>query len=140
LSKGRSLFDTVRTEGQGFDKRVAILVTPGLTRGPAFPDVSPMEREKQGGWVYIMADRYRGTMYVGVTSHLVARIYQHRSGFGSDFCARYGLTRLVWAERGDDISGCIEHEKRLKRWRRQCKFELIERGNPDWRDLSDLIV
>ncbi|WP_188447867.1 GIY-YIG nuclease family protein [Sphingomonas psychrolutea] len=99
-----------------------------------------MGRERQGGWVYIMTDRYRGTMYVGVTAHLAARVHQHRSGDGSDFCARYGLVRLVWAERGDDIVSCIEQEKRLKRWRRQWKFELIERGNPDWRDLFDLLV
>jgi len=98
-----------------------------------------MEREQRGGWVYIMADRYRGTMYVGVTSHPAARIHQHRSGTGSDsdFCARYGLVRLVWAE---DIADCIEHEKRLKRWRRQWKFELIERDNPDWEDMFDRLV
>jgi putative endonuclease len=99
-----------------------------------------MDRERHGGWVYIMADRYRGAMYVGVTAHLAARVYQHRSGQGSDFCARYGLLRLVWAERGSDIATCIAHEKRLKRWRRQWKFELIERGNPDWRDLADLLA
>ena len=99
-----------------------------------------MERDGTGGWIYIMADRYRGTMYVGVTADLAARIYQHRSGSGSDFCARYGLTRLVWAERGDDILSCIAQEKRIKRWRREWKFELIERGNPDWRDLFDTIV
>ena len=96
-----------------------------------------MKRERQGGWVYIMADRYRGTIYVGVTSHLAARIHQHRSGDGSDFCARCGLTRLVWAERGEVIIDCIAHEKRLKRWRRQWKFDLIEQGNPDWQDLFD---
>ncbi len=99
-----------------------------------------MERERQGGWVYIMADRYRGTIYVGVTSHLAARVHQHRSGDGSDFCARYGLVRLVWAEQGNDIATCIAHEKRLKRWRRQWKFDLIERGNPNWRDLFDALV
>ena len=99
-----------------------------------------MERARQGGWVYIMADRYRGTMYVGVPSHLAARIHQHRSGEGSDFCARYGLGRLVWAERGDDIASCIAHEKRLKRWHRQWKFDLIERGNPDWQDMFDLLA
>jgi putative endonuclease len=99
-----------------------------------------MDRERHGGWVYIMADRYRGTMYVGVTSDLAARIHQHRSGLGSDFCARYGLSRLVWAERGDDIADCITHEKRLKRWRRQWKFELIERANPEWNDLFDRLA
>ncbi len=99
-----------------------------------------MERAPQGGWVYIMADRYRGTMYVGVSSDLAKRINQHRSGDGSDFCARYGVHRLVWAERGDDIVSCIEHEKRLRRWRREWKFELIERGNPEWLDLFDTLI
>ncbi len=87
-----------------------------------------------------MADRYRGTMYVGVTAQLPARIRHHRDGDGSDFCKRYGLDRLVWAERGEDIASCIEHEKRLKRWRRDWKFALIERDNPDWRDLSDIYI
>ncbi|PHQ64328.1 MAG: excinuclease ABC subunit C [Sphingobium sp.] len=99
-----------------------------------------MERTQRGGWVYIMADRYRGTVYVGVTSDLTTRVHQHRSGDGSDFCARYNLHRLVWAERGDDILTCIEHEKRLKRWRRQWKFDLIEKGNPDWRDMFAMLV
>ena len=84
-----------------------------------------------------MADRYRGTMYVGVTSDLPKRVHQHREATGSDFCARYGLKHLVWAERGDDIELCIAHEKRLKRWHRQWKFDLIERGNPDWDDLFE---
>ena len=91
-----------------------------------------------GGWVYIMADRYRGTMYVGVTADIATRVHQHRAGDGSDFCVRYGLDRLVWAERSEDIAACIAHEKRVKRWRREWKFALIERGNPEWRDLSGL--
>jgi putative endonuclease len=95
---------------------------------------------QRGGWVYIMADRYRGTMYVGVTADLSARVLQHRRGEGSDFCKRYGLLRLVWAEHGEDIVTCIEHEKRLKRWRRDWKFTLIERANPDWRDMSDGLI
>lgn len=99
-----------------------------------------MGAEENGGWVYIMADVYRGTMYVGVTAYLAERITQHREGRGSDFCARYGLTRLVWAERGHDIHACIEQEKRIKRWRREWKFELIERANPDWDDLFDTLV
>ncbi|MDQ4419467.1 GIY-YIG nuclease family protein [Sphingobium sp. DEHP117] len=99
-----------------------------------------MRDTKQGGWVYMMADRYRGTLYVGVTSDLPARIYQHRSGTGSYFCAKYGLSRLVWAAHGEDIVSCIAQEKRIKRWRRQWKFDLIERGNPEWRDLFDLLA
>ena len=96
-----------------------------------------MDGEGKGGWVYMMANRYRGTIYVGVTADLLARVHQHRTGTGSDFCARYGLVHLVWAERGEDIGACIAQEKRVKRWRRAWKFELIERDNPDWRDLCD---
>lgn len=87
-----------------------------------------------------MADRYRGTIYVGVTADLSARVTQHRQGTGSDFCQRYGLHRLVWAEHGDSIEACIAHEKRLKRWRREWKSALVERANPDWSDLSDLLA
>jgi putative endonuclease len=99
-----------------------------------------MDRERKGGWVYMMADRYRGTTYVGVTSDLAARIHQHREGRGSGFCERYGLKRLVWAERGDTIEDCITHEKRVKRWRREWKFALVEKANPDWLDLFDQLA
>jgi putative endonuclease len=99
-----------------------------------------MDRESRGGWVYIMADRYRGTMYVGVTSHLAARADQHATGEGAEFCRRYGLTRLVWAEGSEDIGNCIAHEKRLKRWRREWKFALVERANPDWLDLFNQLA
>lgn len=96
-----------------------------------------MDRARKGGWVYMMANRYRGTIYVGVTADIGRRVVQHREGSGSDFCARHGLDRLVWAERGADITDCIAHEKRLKRWARHWKFDLIERANPDWVDLFD---
>lgn len=99
-----------------------------------------MDREDTGGWVYIMADRYRGTMYVGVTADLALRISEHRAGTGSDFCARYGLKRLVWAERFDRIDNAIANEKRVKRWQRQWKIELIEKANPDWDDLFDSLI
>ena len=96
-----------------------------------------MDQEQGGGWVYIMANRYRGTIYVGVTSDLAARIAQHRDGKGSAFCAEHGVMRLVWAEFMEPIDEAIAHEKRLKRWRREWKFSLIEKNNPDWRDLFD---
>jgi putative endonuclease len=99
-----------------------------------------MDRERHGGWVYIMANRYRGALYVGVTSDLARRVAQHRGGTGSDYCTRRGLTRLVWTERGDAIETCIAHEKRLKRWRRDWKFALIEQANPDWEDLLDHLI
>jgi putative endonuclease len=99
-----------------------------------------MDRENMGDWVYMMANRYRGGIYVGVTSDLAARIHQHRTGTGSDYCARRDLSKLVWAEHSDSIVSCIAHEKRLKRWRREWKFALIERENPDWTDLYDLLA
>jgi len=88
----------------------------------------------------MMAVRYRETIYVGVTSDLMARVNLHREGEGSKFCARYGLRKLVWAEHFANIDEAITFEKRLKRWRRQWKFDLIEKMNPDWDDLFDQLV
>ena len=88
-----------------------------------------------GGWVYIMANRYRGGMYVGVTSDLQARVWQHRTGAGSQHVAESGKTLLVYAERHEDIEAAILREKRTKRWRREWKFALIEESNPEWHDL-----
>ena len=89
----------------------------------------------KGGWVYIMANRYRGGMYVGVTADLVRRVSQHRAGEGSQHVADFGKTRLVFSERHEEIVPTIAREKRLKKWRREWKFALIEAANPDWRDL-----
>ncbi len=113
---------------------------PGLDPGSRFFFPRDMAKEMRGGWVYIMADRYRGATYVGVTADLATRIHQHCTGGGSIHCSKYKLDRLVWAERGDDILACIAQEKRMKRWHRDWKFDLIERANPDWRDLSAMIV
>ena len=87
-----------------------------------------------------MAGRYRGTMYVGVTADLAARIHQHRTGAGPDFCKLYALGRLVWAGHMPSITDAIAHEKRVKRWRREWKFALIEETNPEWRNLADHMV
>lgn len=92
-----------------------------------------------GGWIYIMADRYRGTLYIGVTSDLAARVWAHRQGRGSRFCARYGLTRLVYAEPAPTIEEAIAREKAVKNWNRAWKIELIETANPDWNDLFETI-
>ena len=87
-----------------------------------------------------MTNRYRGTLYVGVTSNLPARIHQHRCGTGSDFCTRYGLSRLVWAEHGEDIAACLQSEKRLKCWRRDGSSTYSNAENPEWRDMFDLLA
>lgn len=92
-----------------------------------------------GGWVYIMADRYRGTLYIGVTGNIAARVVAHREGRGSSFCRRYNLTRLVYAEEAPTIDEAIAREKAMKKWNRAWKIELIEQANPDWRDLFETI-
>ena len=94
----------------------------------------------KGGWVYIMADRYRGTLYIGVSSNLAARVWAHKEGRGSKFCARHGLTKLVYADPAPTIYEAIAREKAMKKWNRVWKIELIERANPDWHDLYDRIL
>jgi putative endonuclease len=91
----------------------------------------------KGGWVYILANRYRGAMYVGVTAQLSRRIYDHRTGQGSQHASHRDTLKLVWAGHMPSILDAITHEKRLKRWRREWKFALIEEANPDWLDLYD---
>ena len=85
---------------------------------------------------YMLANHKSGTIYVGSTSDLPSRLTQHRSGEGSKFTARYDVHRLVWFERHDLIVAAIHRERRLKTWSRRWKIELIEKTNPDWRDLS----
>ena len=92
-----------------------------------------------GGWVYIMTNRAYGVLYVGVTSSLPHRTMQHRDGNGSEFCRRYGLDRLVYAERHATIIDAITREKAMKAWKREWKVRLIESINPQWQDLFDTL-
>ena len=89
----------------------------------------------KGGWVYILASRYRGTLYVGVTADLARRMWEHRNGAGSEFVQEYAVHRLVYVEQHARIDDAIVREKRLKRWKRDWKIRLIEEQNPDWNDL-----
>ena len=84
-----------------------------------------------------MANRPHGTLYVGVTNDIARRAWEHRHGTGSVFTSRYGLTRLVYAERHQDIATAINRETRIKSWPRSWKVELIETINPEWEDLFD---
>ena len=93
---------------------------------------------QKGGWVYIMANRYRGGMYVGVTSDLIRRAHLHREGEGSKHVTDFGKTRLVYSERHEDITAAIAREKLVKKWKREWKFALIEADNPDWKDMWDV--
>jgi putative endonuclease len=88
-----------------------------------------------GGWVYMMSNRPFGTLYVGVTSDLARRVWEHKRGMGSKFTSRYHLTRLVYAERHEDIRDAIRRETRFKHWPRLWKLNLIEGQNTLWDDL-----
>ena len=90
--------------------------------------------------VYMLASGVRGTLYIGVTSELTRRIWEHREGVGSSFCRKYGVTRLVWYEPHDDMTVAIQREKSLKRYLRDWKINLIERENPHWDDLYDTLL
>jgi len=88
-------------------------------------------------YVYILASKRNGTLYVGVTGDLLKRVRQHRLGLVPGFTKRYGVRMLVWFERHEDAREAILREKRTKEWKRRWKLELIERSNPTWRDLFD---
>lgn len=85
--------------------------------------------------VYILDSRRNGTLYVGVTSNLLRRIWEHKADSVYGFTSRYGVHTLVWYEVHETMSSAISREENIKRWNRRWKLELIERLNPDWRDL-----
>ena len=87
--------------------------------------------------VYILASDRNGTPYVGVTSDLPKRIWEHRNGVAEGFTKKFGVHRLVYAESHDTMEAAILREKRVKEWKRAWKIELIEKANPQWRDLYD---
>ena len=92
-----------------------------------------------GGWTYILTNKPNGILYVGVTSDLARRIWEHREGLADGFTKRHGLKRLVYVERHDEIVRAIQREKNLKHWSRAWKVRLILAENPEWNDLYDLI-
>ncbi|EFG2587297.1 GIY-YIG nuclease family protein [Escherichia coli] len=88
------------------------------------------------GYVYLLASQKNGTLYLGVTSDLPGRLYQHQTGTGSKFAARYGVVRLVWFDEYELVTEAIRREKIMKKWPRQWKINLIEQNNPEWQDIS----
>jgi putative endonuclease len=85
--------------------------------------------------VYLLASRPRGTLYVGVTSNLVQRVWQHKEGLADGFTRKYEVKTLVWFEATESIEAAIAREKQIKNWKREWKVALIEKENPGWRDL-----
>jgi putative endonuclease len=92
------------------------------------------------GFVYIMTNKPQGSLYIGVTSDIVKRVYEHKNGFLEGFTEKYHLKNLVYFEIFDDIEEAIKREKQLKNWHRDWKIELIEKQNQQWCDLYERII
>jgi putative endonuclease len=90
-------------------------------------------------YVYLLASRKHGTLYIGVTNDLIRRVYEHRSKVVDGFTRRYDVDKLVWFEVYDDVLSAIAREKELKKWRRDWKIRLIEEQNPNWMDLYPVL-
>ena len=90
--------------------------------------------------VYMLANKRNGTLYIGVTSDLVKRIWQHKNNMVEGFTKRYGVHQLVWYELHENMQSALEREKRMKGWKRKWKLKFIESMNPNWRDLYHTIV
>jgi len=95
---------------------------------------------RMSGWVYIMANKPRGTLYIGVTNDLARRVHEHREGLVEGFTKTQGLKRLVWFEEHATMPLAIQREKNLKRWIRKWKLKLVEGMNPKWEDLWERIA
>jgi len=94
----------------------------------------------KSGFVYILASKRNGTLYIGVTSNLIQRIWQHKNHSVEGFTATHAVTQLVYFEQYDDINEALAREKQLKNWTRKWKQDLIEKENPYWRDLYESIL
>lgn len=88
-------------------------------------------------YVYILASQRNGTLYIGVTSNLIKRVWEHRNKLADGFTKKYGITKLVYYEQYNDPENAIKREKRLKKYTRKWKLNLIEKINPDWKDLYE---
>jgi putative endonuclease len=93
-----------------------------------------------GGFVYLMASKKRGTIYVGVTSDIARRVWEHKNDLLPGFTKTYQVHDLVYYEVGDSIEGCIQRERAIKHWPRRWKVELIESRNPEWDDLYPTLI
>lgn len=91
-------------------------------------------------FVYILASKPRGTLYVGVTNNLIRRVFEHKNKLIEGFTEQYDVNLLVWYESSESIESAIAYEKKLKRWRREWKIEMIEEQNPEWVDLYQQII
>ena len=101
----------------------------------SFPRRRESKKAMQQYYVYIMASKKHGTLYIGVTNDIIKRVYQHKNDLLEGFSKKYATHNLVYYEIHGDIINAIQREKRLKKWERQWKINLIEKDNPEWKDL-----
>jgi putative endonuclease len=123
---------TVRTDARSI-ARLLSLVIPGRRNAPSPESIPPVPA--MACYVYLLASKKHGTLYLGVTNDIVRRGYGHRTKAVQAFTRRYGVDKLVWFEIYDDAMTAIAREKELKKWRRDWKIRLIEAENPGWVDL-----
>ena len=116
----------------GLDPSISFRRFSGLRYAPPENDVN-----LEPSYVYIMTNKPSGTLYIGVTADLARRVSEHKLLQGRSFTARYNLDKLVWFEMHDHIELAIQRETSLKRWDRSWKIEMIEKSNPQWRDLFE---
>jgi putative endonuclease len=133
LSRDLPVFLPFRREG---GSRLKAGMTVELEPRAAISFTTAMDSDWQP-CVYILARASHSTLYTGVTSSLPARVYQHREALVRGFAQRYGIKRLVWFEAHETMEQAIIREKRIKRWSRAWKYDLIHRENPTWRDLAE---
>jgi putative endonuclease len=143
----------VKQKGNGIGRwnQLSLLSIPCLTRNPGREGrlVSDFRRNDKEGegiqrsmneyFVYILANKRNGTLYVGFTSNLAQRVYAHKNDLVEGFTRKYKIHMLVHFERGS-YEGALQREKQIKEWKRQWKIELIEKANPEWRDLYEDIL
>src|SRR3989344_4641309 len=98
------------------------------------------DKMKNGYYVYILASRKNGTLYIGVTNNLVKRIWEHKNNLVKGFTEKYSVHNLVYYETFDNIDQAIMKEKQMKKWKRYWKIKQINRMNPDWKDLYNSII
>ncbi|MDP8297100.1 MAG: GIY-YIG nuclease family protein [Candidatus Orphnella occulta] len=91
-------------------------------------------------YVYMLASKRNGTLYIGVTNNLVRRIYEHKKGLVEGFTKKYSINRLVFYEETNDVESAIIREKQMKKWKRQWKIDLIQKNNSKWKDLYNEII
>jgi putative endonuclease len=138
--KGRSAFaradrgPVVTTMGLSLMRPLSTSSLPGLTRQ------SMVTSRMRTYWIYILASRPRGTLYVGMTNNLIRRVYEHREGLAGSFTNEHGVKMLVYYEQHATAIAAIQREKNIKHWSRKWKIDLIRTMNPDWIDLWEDIV